>query len=477
MYKKQLMFFASLLMLFSAFFFGCDQEKFDAGIELVPDSLRINTGADDNYTVEAYTYKVEKLRTNNASKVLLGSYTDPILGKINASFVTELIPSSTNVDPLKTDSTELDDLMLYLRYPLSGLRVYGDSTMPIRIKVMEIKKYLSYSDTIYSNFMESELMAVLIDTITFNPKQIITDADDAAEDKYWELIEEELADTANGKQPDTASIERPDPVHLLAIKLPENLRDRITDLVTSSINDFTTFAQQFNGLYLTIDDSDPNPNPNSISIFDYTDAETKVSLHYHYDSDTTDMGRSYDFSLGGATTRFNLFNSNYLPGIENLTNEQDTVIYLHGTAGLRAKIMFPDLDEKIKEGLYAVNRAELIFQVENGTEEGIYPVPNNLILKRIADEDEEFDEYPLEEYSILDQYGNISSYSGATYNNGEYKFDITSYMQKVFKEDYDNNGLFLSIPDESINPSRVVLTSGEHSNRIKLKLTLTKLFN
>ena len=55
MYKKQLVFFISTLVLFSAFFFGCNQDKFDAGIDLVPDSLRIKTNATDSFTVAAYT--------------------------------------------------------------------------------------------------------------------------------------------------------------------------------------------------------------------------------------------------------------------------------------------------------------------------------------------------------------------------------------------------------------------------------------
>ena len=475
MYKKQLMFFASLLMLFSAFFFGCDQEKFDAGLELVPDSLRIDTKG-DTIPVEAYTYKVEKLQTNSASKVLVGEYTDPILGKISASFVTEMIPQDTSVSRLRTDSTLIDDLILYLRYPLSDLRFYGDPTKPIKINVMRINKYLSYQDTIYSNFEPTELDQAInpFASKTFYPDSIIYYAEKEASQKYEDL----LADTVDGKIPDTANIERPDPVALLAIKLPNEWRDEIKNLVYNSIKDYATFAQQFNGLYITTDDSDPDTVPQSISIFDYTDTETKVSLNFHYDSDTTDMGRSYDFNLGAATTRFNLYEQTYLPGIENhQSNEQSNVVYIHGIAGLKAKIVFPNLDEIIDEARYAVNRAELIFQVQN--EDTIsYPVPDNLILKRIADENEQDEEGYLTEYFQYDRSGVLIGYSGATHDEGEYKFDITLYMQKVFKGEYDNNGLFLSIPDEATNPSRVVLTSGNHTtNNIKLKLTLTKLSN
>jgi hypothetical protein len=466
MYKKQLMFFTSLLVLFSAFFFGCNQDKFDAGIDLVPDSLRINSSATDTFSVEAYTHKVDSIQTSNTSKVLVGRYNDPILGEINAAFVTELIPEDVNVSMLTADTTVIDDLVLYLRYPLSGLRFYGDSMQSIRIDVMKINKYLSYSDTIYSNFEPHILNASSspIASYIFRPDTIIENAEEEADQKYQDL----LADTVGGKVPDTANIVRPDPVHVVAIKLPDEWKNDIKDLLYNSINGTTTFAQEFNGLYIK---ANSVPTPYSISIFDYTNSETKVSLHYHYDSDTTDFGRSYDFNLSSANTRFNLFDHNYLPNIESVNDVQNEVVYVHGIGGLKAKVEFPSLDKIIEEGLFAVNRAELIFKVENvNDEDSYYPFPNNLMLKRIVDEDEE------ENAGYLDEYINQSSntYSGASYENGQYKFDITLYMQRVFKGDYDNNGLFLSIPDEAINPSRVVLTSGNHSNRIKLKLTLTK---
>jgi len=452
MYKKQLMFFMSIAMLFSAFFFGCNEDKFDAGIDLVPDSLKIKTNATDTFSVVAYTDTIGALQTENVSKILVGKYTDPILGEISASFVTQLIPSNINADSILKQNSEADSLVIYLRFPASGLKTYGDSTGTCKIDIMRVNKYLDDVDTYYhiDSIAASDLTPLM--SINLNPTDIFQEADD--------VYEAALADTAGGNVPDSANLK---PIPILSIKLSDAVRDEVFELIGTSIGGGQTFAQEFGGLYFK-----PNSDTisNTLSIFDYLDQETKAVLYYK--TDLTDS-LEYTLALNSSTTRFNLFEHTYnIDVLDNLGNNQDSVVYVHGIAGLRTKIFFPDIEELKKQGRYAVNRAELFLTAESSslTHESDYPAPTSLYLTRINDDGIE---NGLQEYSSQDGYTAID------YIDGKYIFDITLYIQKILDGEINNNGLILRLPDENVNPSRVILTSGIHTNKMQLILTLTKL--
>ena len=464
MYKKQLVFFISTLVLFSAFFFGCIQDKFDAGIDLVPDSLRIKTNATDSFTVAAYTYLADSVLTGNLSKVLVGEYTDPILGIMKASFVTQMIPASTNTDSFIATGAKPDSLVIYLRYPLSGIKVYGNSTDSCQIDIMRINNYLHFSDVYYYNYNIDNLVPGLEFSTWFKPNQIIDDAEKEADAK-WQILKDEAY--AKDSTVDLSTIQRPSPIAILPIKFPDNLRDDFFDLISKI--DTTTFAQYVNGFYFTPSSSSPSK---SISVFDYTDAETKAILYYQ--TLTTDS-IEYPIALNSSTTRFNLFKNTYnepsfLPDLDNPKNKQDSVVYVHGIAGLRTKIYFPNIDELNKQGRYAVNKAELFLTAESSVDTLLFTVPSNLILREL-DNNGNLDGY-------LTEYINPQNrtYTGVSFDGKQYLFDITLYIQRVLDGKISNSGLVAMLPDESTNPSRVVLTSPTHTtNKMKLVLTLTKL--
>jgi len=84
----------------------------------------------------------------------------------------------------------------------------------------------------------------------------------------------------------------------------------------------------------------------------------------------------------------------------------------------------------------------------------------------------------LDEYSVtsLDANGNpyVSNYYGISYSDNRYVFDITNIIQKIVNGKISIDGLLLTHRNGAENPSRVVLKSGNHTNGIKLKISLTK---
>jgi hypothetical protein len=59
--------------------------------------------------------------------------------------------------------------------------------------------------------------------------------------------------------------------------------------------------------------------------------------------------------------------------------------------------------------------------------------------------------------------------------NGLYHFKITTHLQDFLLERTDDITVYLFVGYSNISPYRVVLSNGENSNKIQLKLTYSKL--
>ncbi len=433
MYRKISSYFSLILIIVSTIFFACNKRS-DIGFSLIPEKYVLDPNAQDTFKVAAYTYKVDSLATRGTYKGLLGTYIDPIFGELNASFITEMRPSATLS---KGTSPEFDSIVMYLKYDTVTV-AYGNRFTESEINVYKINERLYYDSIYYNNLNPNDLNPELLATSHYSPSQIINNK---------LIVWEDTLDK------------------VLAVKLDFNFGKKLFE--EDSIWTDTTFATYFNGFLIK-----PNATiiDGAISIFDLTSADSKVALYYH---NSTDDSLSFSFNFATYSTRVNLFEHNFnapgfLADIENPESRQDSVVYIQGAAGLKAKIEFPDLDKLKNDGLFAVNRAELYVNVESESVslESLYPVPSRMILIAVSEDGT---------YDYLAEYLTDTGYLGVPYENNQYVFDITYIIQKIVKGEVANNGFMLMLSDGGSNPSRVVVTSGDNSNRMKLVLTLTKL--
>ncbi len=424
---------AVALILVSAFFFGC-KENSQAGIGIVPKDVLIQFESSDTIDIEAYTNRVNSIVTSNTSSVLLGSYDDPIFGKVQAGFVIQIQPGSSS--GFGTGAVA-DSIVLSLRYASDSLvPIYGTQGQTMDFIAQEITTKL-YKDTIYYSNQSPESLNLtdeLVNT-TFVPK--------------------------DGRK-DTV---------ILDIHLNKDFGQKIVDNYDFWHDDEepadTSFYDFFSGMYIKSNDI---PFNGSISTFSIIDQYSKVVLYYH---NSVEDSLSLNFSISQFSTRFNMFSHehdapDFLPDLDNPEAKQDTVVYLQGIGGLKVHIKIPELDEIKKSGLWGVNKAELVLPVHHTNETGLYPVPLEVKIFGVSDEEERL---------FLDDYYNYSnnSYLGVDYTDNKYRFDITYRVQQILSGSIENNGFYIFPSSDYINPSRVVLTGPGHSNRMKLILTLQNL--
>ena len=74
-------------------------------------------------------------------------------------------------------------------------------------------------------------------------------------------------------------------------------------------------------------------------------------------------------------------------------------------------------------------------------------------------------------------YNENNNYFGGYYDDitKSYRINITRYFQYLLSEDYSDMGLYIFPYDKRITANRVVVTGANHSNKLKLLLTYTKL--
>lgn len=447
MYKKQILFFSSVLVLFSAFFFGCNKQS-NIGLGIVPDNYKIETVVIDTLPITAQTIKVDAIISSHSetasyngyystkdtvgiSKFVLGNYIDPIFGEVNASFVTEML---RGYKPAFTATSTLDSIVLQLFFSKndSTAVVYGNANTVNQINVSQIHYNLSPTEPYYSNTDKDTLFPDLIGSATFNP------SDFQPNEKYDSVLTVRLNDAVGN-----------------AI---------ISD---TSVWENERFTNYFNGLLITASSTAYN---GAISVFDIADTRTRVALYYKNSSE--DDSLSYIFNIDGTCARFNIFNHNYSAGniitdFNNPGNAEDSVLYVQGGGGLRVSIKIPSLNQIGQSGIWAVNKADLVLPEEDVEITGTitYPIPFYLQL-RPYDKNGNLD--------ILEEYVG-QSLTGVSAIDGKYTFDITYWVQQVVMNQVENNGLVLLTGSENTTPAGAILKSPTHSGGMKLILTLTKI--
>ena len=155
--KHLLIFFVALIA-----FVSCKKVP-NIGSSLQPNSNFIKVAFSGDHDIVAETERIDSLNTKAASLSLVGDLNDPIFGKSNLSFYTQLGLTSNSAKWGKGATT--DSIVLQMIY--SGY--YGDTLSSITLKVHEVAEKMSGdSMTYYSNtsFARGEELA----SYTFSPR-------------------------------------------------------------------------------------------------------------------------------------------------------------------------------------------------------------------------------------------------------------------------------------------------------------------
>ncbi len=117
------------------------------GLEIQPqsDRITINTLDNDGAFLSLTSIVEDSVKSDENTLNLLGAYTDPIFGDVEAHFSTQLLLSESAVD--FGDNPVLTSAVLHLTY--AGY--YGDSTQQMHVEIAALDESIFLDSSYYSN--------------------------------------------------------------------------------------------------------------------------------------------------------------------------------------------------------------------------------------------------------------------------------------------------------------------------------------
>ncbi len=433
--------FLALLVALMAVLNAC-KDTSDLGMGLLPSDDLIdvkNIVENDNFS--AYTFTEDSIQTDEAPKSLLGSFYDPVFGLTTINFATQFRLFDM---PDYGTNPVVDSVKLYLYY--TG--VYGDTVTPQTFRIYELESALDVDQNYRQDInLKNYASDVPIGEIIYTPVVML---DSASQDTFYQRI---------------------------AVPLDHSLGEKLVNAPDSVMVSNDDFLEYFKGLMI---ESEPrNSEGGSILTLEAEYSSTffgsRLAVFYNNDENAAEEEPDTlvnSFVISPFSARVNSIDHDYsvTAFYEGLNQEinPDSLIYVQPTGGLKAKINIDQLSSWRDSANIAINKAEIIFQVDTlASEVDKYPPPVQLLFTYIDEEGVE--NLPADYWFSPLYYGGVLDTTNYTY-----RFNITQHLQQILEGTVPNNGFFLTTARKSSEAKRVVIKGSNSETGIQLNVTYSK---
>lgn len=419
-----------LTLLVSLFILGGCKNPSQIGLDIDP-NLDLNSTLVDTSTVITKLLKEDSVVSNFTSNSVLGYFKDPVFGTTTSNIaVALLVPSASSTFG---KNPTLDSAVLVLPF----LGFYGDSiNTTYNLEVRQLNEVL-YNETSksYYNTKKWAVKSALIGTKSFFAK-------------YKDSII--IQDIIVGKKDTVKKV-----IPQLRVRLdPTFVRNNILNLDSATRATNKSFNNFIKGLYISLNKTSTGNNGGLFSFDTNTSGRSRLELFYKSTSTTgtTDtLSKSFNIegSQGFAASEitWDLSSTPVKTELESPTLNNRT-LYFKGLNGTKVKVEFPYLSKiKALGKNIAINRAELVLKVVNGTETPYPPIAQLRVYRWDIANRPQFipDENPGDPRFIG------AGFVGGFYDkkNTEYVFNMTGYIQDLLNGKTKNFGTFLTPTDFS----------------------------
>lgn len=431
-------------MVLSVLLAGCKKPDEDLGLELLPGDPLGTTMTSS--PVHAFTFEPEAIRTSGLTRNLLGSYLDPVFGKVETGIVAQLRISSNNVGAGQDNSGLVADSMV-LALGFDGINyAYGDLNAQ-RFRVHELSESISVDST----YTSDKVPAVLVGDLVRNEGRPITPDPLTTPMVGGETLQPQLR-----------------------LHLDKALAQRILDAFgTPALTSNASFQEFFKGVYITADNGTQMPFQQGILYFNLLSTTSKATVYYRNTLETDPQPRFFDLPINQSSVRYTTVQHDHSQALGSGlsmalldSTAPAEYVYVQSLGGLRAALRFPDLLSYAGQGL-AVARAELVVPVPDNFNPLLLPPTQLFIFRK--------DSVGGTDQFLPDQLAGAGNIDG-TYrpDTKEYRFNVTRYVQGVITGAIPDTGVELVPGSNGITANRVVLAGPSHPDRpMRLDLTFT----
>lgn len=410
----------------------------------------------DTMKVVASTVLLDSIPTSGTGSMLIGGYSDPVLGVLNAAGNIQFDKGETWEPP---DNAVFDSLVLVLQY--NGYH-YGDTSVALTFNVHRITQPFKTYELPQFWVDERQYSALYKASSFYNSSAIRHDVS---------LL------GAKTVRP------RPNGSDSLSIRLDDNLGKEWIKLAKEqsvAITEADKFTEYFKGIAI----STTSP---SEAVVGFTPVDTKIRLYYREYSVEELVQKFHEFPVGTSQPYFTKVSANRHGTIlESLTSENEELsssktrenVFIQAGTGVVAKVTFPHIRKMLDlEDLLLVNSAKLILVPIEDSYDGKFPLPQDLTLFETNKTN-----LPLKQlftdFNVTEEQRASITIDPEFDETSGYVFTITEYMQELLStEGNQEQGLLIMPPADEIGKvvERTHLNAGESPNyRVKLKIWYTR---
>ncbi|KAF0239128.1 MAG: hypothetical protein FD181_513 [Prolixibacteraceae bacterium] len=439
-YKNQ--FLAAIVLIITALT-SCEKQS-SIGVEVLPSGDLITTKNVIQKNIRSFTFSEDSIRTDEASNSLLGSFTDSVFGNTTIGFASQF--RLYGFPDFGRNNPQPDSISLYLYYRI----IYGDTITKQRFNVFELKSSIDPDESYRQNVdLKSMAYDKLLGQIEYTPRIKL---DTTSKDTFYQLIN---------------------------IPLDFSLAEKLFYADSLMLTNNDIFLEFFKGLYIETE----KQHARGGAILSLETAASgsfrgsAVVLYYHNDSLKSKLDVNKDsvllmpYIISSFSARVNNITHDYTetPFYHNLNSEttEDSLIYVQAMGGLKSRIIIDGLSSWKDSVNIAINKAELIFQIDTvASQIKKYPPPNKLLFTVV---DENGKEILPKDYVFSPSF-----YGGGLRKNYTYHFNITQHLQEIIDGKTGNYGFFLTPAQKNNEANRVILKGSTSKTGIKLIITYSK---
>lgn len=425
-WRESILFFAAFFCL-STFFVGCKKYKNPTGQNVLPSGTLLHSGGVDTFQIKTYSVHEDDIVTKDPSLNILGSYVDPVFGKVEASFYTQLTlsgfsPNFGNLNELTIDSAVM--AFVYGGY-------YGDFGTQ-SFEVYQVLGELS-SDSSYTN--SSSVIVGSQNLVPLGKENIAPDLD-------------------NNAIVGSDTLDHPE----LRIPIDTIFARQILQIAHNSASD-DDFLAQIKGLYFQVNNPMQNVGEGGVLYLSSVDPASKLTIYYH----NAEGANTYDLLINGEAVDFNHLQTDFsgtpVQQVINDTISGQLEFYTQSFT-TRAKIDFPTIENLPKNII--IHSAILELPINYYIGSNFLPSKEVIVSAKLFSNDDT-------KYLISSvQYDEMSH---------SYSIDVRTYIQNILNGEIQNNGIYVSPKNFVSSTDRMVFNGAKSPYKKQPKLTIvyTKL--
>jgi hypothetical protein len=432
------------MLFFAVTLFSCGTDT-DAGEFVVgSDYLALNNKVVlvDTVTVDMSTINFDSLVTSSQSRILVGSYDDPIFGKVKSNSYFQLQPNTYTLNTTSGSDTEtvnyvFDSIVMTLKY---DNYYYGDTTKVQTFDIHRLAQKVkpNVDDKSFYNNSTLSYSDESIGSISYKPRPI---------------------------EKDSITIKMDD---AFGSALFQKMKKR-------EVTDFDSFIEYFNGLVIVPSTS------NSSSVIGFNASTSMVRMYYSKSpKDIDEEPYVVEFKITDLTKQFNSISLDKTGTLiqnlpvsnsklsSSLTNRQG---FIQSGTGVACRIDFPNIKQlKYISEKGAIVDAQLILKPVNNSYSEQYPLADSLRIY-VADNLNRMNGYLLNSAGST-VYGVLNKKTDEFNENVGYTIPIGNFLQtEMWKQSDSRSSLILTLPSISKTVNRIVLGDQKHpNNKIQLKI-------